>query len=91
MQSDKQTISFDPQAYLHHLDDSELTEAQKEELLAALWGIMATFVSLGFGIHPVQQVRDASDDPGEARARLDQSAKAAFTTETEKERQHEDA
>ncbi|CCH05732.1 hypothetical protein NH44784_017601 [Achromobacter xylosoxidans NH44784-1996] len=36
--------------YLEHLQDCELTEAQKVEFLHTLWNIMATFVRLGFDV-----------------------------------------
>ena len=35
--------------YRHHLDEFDLTEEQKDELLVTLWQIMIQFVDLGFG------------------------------------------
>ncbi|MCK0069953.1 hypothetical protein [Kordiimonas laminariae] len=35
--------------YRHHLDEFDLTEEQKQELLVTLWQIMTQFVDLGFG------------------------------------------
>ncbi len=35
--------------YRHHLDEFDLTEEQKDELLVTLWQIMTQFVDLGFG------------------------------------------
>lgn len=54
-------ISIDVQAYAHFLDGSDLSAAQKEEFLQALWSIIVEFVSLGFGVHPIQQAM--ADDP----------------------------
>ena len=39
--------------YRHLLDDSELTEAQADELLAVLWNLMVQFVDLGFGVNTI--------------------------------------
>ena len=41
--------------YLAFLDDTNLSEAQKIELLQTLWSIMSAFVDLAFGTDPVQQ------------------------------------
>ncbi|MEO1151836.1 MAG: hypothetical protein AAFW83_12745 [Pseudomonadota bacterium] len=54
-------VSVDVDAYAHFLDGADLTETQKEELLQALWSIIVEFVSLGFGVHPIQQAM--GDDP----------------------------
>lgn len=56
-------LKFDPKPYLHHLDGSDLTEAQKEELLETLWQIMVHFVDLGLGFSPAQQAMDKSPKP----------------------------
>jgi len=41
--------SPDLEKYRHHLDELDLTEEQKQELLITLWQIMTQFVDLGFG------------------------------------------
>ena len=48
-------IALDVAKYEHLLEDTELSEAQKQEFLEALWEIVVAFVDLGFGVHPVQQ------------------------------------
>ena len=56
------------QTYLVHLDQTHLSEAQKIELLQALWSTMSTFVDLAFGVDPVQQAqtsRRARQNTGE--------------------------
>src|SRR5688572_12119081 len=47
------------QRYLEQLDELELPEEQKTEILNALWHIMATFVELGFGVDSVQNILPA--------------------------------
>ena len=41
--------------YRELLEDMDMTEAQKEEFLQALWDIVTGFVELGFGTHPTQE------------------------------------
>ncbi len=53
-------LSIDYEKYEHYLEDYDLTEAQKQEFLQALWNIIVNFVDLGFGVHPVQQAIAAS-------------------------------
>ena len=43
-------FQFDPAKYHTELDDFDLTEEQKQELLAVLWSIMCSFVELGFSV-----------------------------------------
>ena len=50
------TIAIDYDLYMHHLAESDLTDAQKKELLDTLWQIIVSFVDMGFGVHPLQQV-----------------------------------
>lgn len=49
------TLSIDWDLYGSMLDESDLTDEQKRELIESLWAIVLTFVDLGFGIHPLQQ------------------------------------
>ena len=48
------TLTLDVDRYQKYLDDADLSEAQKQEVLEALWSIIVSFVDLGFGVHPVQ-------------------------------------
>lgn len=50
-------LRFDVEEYRHHLSDSDLTEAQQTELLAAIWQIMVSFADLGFGLDPVRYLQ----------------------------------
>ena len=45
---------FDPSVYNHHIQDFDLTDEQRAELLGTLWWIMAAFVDLGFGVDSVR-------------------------------------
>lgn len=54
----KPVITVDYERYAHFLKDSDLTEDQKREFLQALWNIIVEFVSLGFGVHPLQQAKN---------------------------------
>lgn len=45
----------DLREYLAFLDNTNLSETQKTELLQTLWSIMSAFVDLAFGTDPVQQ------------------------------------
>lgn len=53
------TVSIDYEKYAHFLDDTYLTEDQRREYLDTIWKIICEFVSLGFGVHPLQQAQDA--------------------------------
>jgi hypothetical protein len=48
-------LQFDPEEYRQFVDEADLSEAQKQEMLEALWTIIVAFVDLGFNLHPVQQ------------------------------------
>ncbi|WP_208348946.1 hypothetical protein [Pseudaestuariivita rosea] len=48
-------LTLDWEAYLPLLEDEDIPDDQKRELIETLWSIVVAFVDLGFGIHPVQQ------------------------------------
>jgi hypothetical protein len=52
-------ITVDYERYAHFLENSDLTEEQKREFLQTIWNIIVEFVSLGFGVHPLQQAQNA--------------------------------
>ncbi|MFG6568829.1 hypothetical protein [Sulfitobacter sp. 1A13679] len=54
--SPKSILTVDAERYQSYLDGVDMTQAQKEEFLQALWSIMFTFVALGFEVHPLQEV-----------------------------------
>lgn len=46
------TLTIDYALYEAYLVEADLTEAQKKELLDALWSIIVSFVDLGFAVAP---------------------------------------
>jgi len=64
--TDTLRIGFDFERYAHFLEDADLNEEQKRELLATLWNIMSEFVMLGFGVHPIQQACGKQDLDGQS-------------------------
>lgn len=58
-------ITVDVPLYEQYLADSDLTEEEKHEFLQTSWNIIFEFVMLGFGVHPLQQVKnDCGDSSG---------------------------
>lgn len=45
---------FEPRKYLSYLDEFNISEKEKTELLKNLWFIMATFAQIGYGVDSVQ-------------------------------------
>ena len=52
------SLTIDWDAYLPFFEDEDISDEHKRELIEALWSIMVSFVDLGFGVHPVQQVSE---------------------------------
>jgi len=57
------TLTIDWDAYLPFFEDDDISEEDKHELIEALWSIVVSFVDLGFGVHPIQQVCGQGNDP----------------------------
>ncbi|MEE1655682.1 hypothetical protein VB618_05695 [Microvirga sp. CF3062] len=72
--SARRVLAVDVKKYEALLDDPNLSEAQKEEFLRALWSVVVTFVELGFGVHPLQEVcgQDSGDSFPGAKDAFDQ-------------------
>lgn len=51
-------LQFDPDEFMHFVEDENLTDEQARALLEAVWSVMVAFVDLRFGVHPLQQVPD---------------------------------
>lgn len=62
---DRPVLTIDYEKYAHFLEDSDLTEDQKQEFLQTLWNIIVEFVSLGWGVHPLQQAQKPCGQLGE--------------------------
>lgn len=59
------TLTLDVALYDAYLADSDLGEAQKRDLLEALWAIIVGFVDLGFAVEPAAPLADKSADDGD--------------------------
>lgn len=69
----KPILTVDVEKYQAFLDGADMSEAQKEEFLQALWSIMVSFVDLGFGVHPLQEVceKDAISESRTPKSEFD--------------------
>jgi len=55
------TLTLDVDYYQSILDDVDVPEDKKQELIESLWQIVDSFVDLGFGIHPLQQTNAGNE------------------------------
>ena len=55
------TLSINWELYSTMLDESDLSDKEKKEFIQILWNIVVTFVDLGFGTEPVQQICEQND------------------------------
>lgn len=81
----KPELSVDTAKYQAYLDDPDLSDEQKEQIVEAIWKIILCFVDLGFGVSPVEQacgqVVKSEDDSGKADSDL-LECKASSLTQT---------
>lgn len=54
--SASKTVSLDVVRYQAFLDDSDVDDHQKEELLKALWIVITSLADLGYGVHPLDSL-----------------------------------
>ena len=54
--SAKRTMTVDVDRYQKYLEGSELTDAEKDQFLQTMWQFIISFVELGYGVHPLQEV-----------------------------------
>ncbi len=52
------SLGVDTAYYQRFLDDYDIPDAQKRELIEALWAIIVQFIDLGFGVHPITTAQD---------------------------------
>lgn len=57
----KPTLTIDVQHYQKYLDNSDISDDDKQELLETLWSIICELVELGYGVHPLQENCGESD------------------------------
>ncbi len=55
-------LTIDWRKYEKLLEESDLSDEEKQEFLRTLWNIIVAFVDLGFGVHPVQQACEQNLD-----------------------------
>jgi len=55
-------VEIDFERYQQILDDPDLNESDKRQIIEALWQIIVQFVDLGIGVHPLQQAEHASGE-----------------------------
>jgi len=79
----KPTLTVDVEKYQSFLDGADMTEAQKEEFLQSLWSIIVSFVDLGFGVHPLQEVcgEDAESDSKKVNKTVDMLMSDTFNAD----------
>lgn len=63
--SAKPLVTVDVEKYQSYLNDTDMTPEQKEAFLQDLWAIVVSFVELGFGVHPLQEVCGQNEEDGE--------------------------
>ncbi|WP_375550296.1 hypothetical protein [Rhodophyticola porphyridii] len=64
-------LAVDVERYQAYLDDQNMPQAQKAELLQALWSIMMFFVQIEYEVHPLQEVCGKPSTDGGGRAKDD--------------------
>lgn len=75
--SAQRVLTIDVERYDQYMRDTGMNAEQKEEFLRAMFSIVMTFVELGFGVHPLQQV-DGQEPCGQVEKCSDQGAKDAL-------------
>lgn len=62
-------LTLDVDYFQGFLDDPDISEDEKRELIEVIWSIVVSVIDLGFGVHPVQQaIQDTSLRDGLASA-----------------------
>ncbi|MCB2051216.1 MAG: hypothetical protein KDE63_07275 [Novosphingobium sp.] len=70
--TDLPPLRFELEQYRRFIEDEGLPEEQAQELLGAIWLIIARFVDIGFRLDPVQMIEDAkASSVGEKKPSLE--------------------
>ena len=64
------TLELDFEAYAPLLESADISEEDKHQLIEMLWSIVVSFVQLGYGLTPVQQILDARPSANSACGQL---------------------
>ncbi len=73
------SLQIDTAKYQKYLDDPSLSDAQKEEIITALWQIIICFVDLGFGVSPHQQACGQLNEAVDLKAKKDSNESKPLT------------
>lgn len=65
--SARPTLTIDMDRYQNYLDTLDMGSAQKQAYLEAIWMVVVSFVELGFGVHPAQEVCGQGDESVDLR------------------------
>jgi hypothetical protein len=59
------TLTVDWQLYAKYFDESDMTDAEKREVIATLWSIVVSFIDMGFDVRSPDAScgQDASGNP----------------------------
>lgn len=52
-------LILDFEEFAHYFEGEDITEEAAREFLQAYWALALEIMSMGFGLHPVQQARNA--------------------------------
>ena len=52
---ERPVMKINVEHYQRYLDDTNISDDEKEELLETLWSIICELVELGYGVHPLQE------------------------------------
>ena len=58
-QTHSHLLELDFEAYAPFLEDADISDDDKRQLIEALWSVVVSFVQLGYGLSPVQQALEA--------------------------------
>ena len=54
-QTHSHLLELDFEAYAPFLEDADISDDDKRQLIETLWSLVVSFVQLGYGLSPVQQ------------------------------------
>ncbi|MCP4184980.1 MAG: hypothetical protein GY761_16975 [Hyphomicrobiales bacterium] len=82
---ERPSLTIDYDLYWHYLDNSDMPDEQKRELIEALWYLVVSFVDLGFGVHSAQLASRESceQDGGLIPSKPASMVNCCHTTKTE--------
>jgi len=67
-------VGVDYERYQRYLDNSDLSDEEKQQVIQALWDVIVNFVDLGIGVHPLQQTGANNTDSSNVKKATFQAA-----------------